>query len=357
MFYSSLKIQSYNAILNFTDTVRNVGKTTCHKISAGVRFIKHGYKTIWLRYFHKDVKKMMSVDFISVKNIKMINEELNRNLKTPKYKFTKENFKQDGSFIYFRKDKKHKWEWFINVVALSDEQAIKSADDPNTRRLIFDEYRIKPERLARYQGDPVTDFLSIWVTVKRNNHVKAFLLGNKEAISDPFKSFFGIENLDVNFNGIKTYKNGTIAVEQINDEPSEIQDDFDAKFKELVKGTSYGDYLYNGEIRGIDKSRIKSKPKSTTLYCCFDLGLPITAFMDKFGNIYFQRGIDTSRTVAVDKLTDKYKRAYVISGIDKNLRFKTLEWAFRLNKIYYSDAISYEQGVKILKCLNILKGV
>ena len=115
MFYNTLKIQSYNAILNFTDTVRNVGKTTAHKISAAVRFIKHHHKTIWLRYFKKDVKKMMSVDFISSKNIKMINEELNKNLKTPKFKLTKDNFKQDGSFVYFRKDKNYTDETTENI--------------------------------------------------------------------------------------------------------------------------------------------------------------------------------------------------------------------------------------------------
>ena len=297
---------------------------------------------------------MMSVDFISSKNIKMINKELNKNLKTPKYKLTKENFNQDGSFVYFRKDKKSKWTWFINVANLGDEQALKSADDPDTKRLIFDEYRIKPKRLAMYRGEPVTDFLSIWVSVKRNNHVKAFLLGNKEAISDPFKSFFGIDKIDVNFDGIKLLKNGTIAVEQINEEPDEIHDDFDAKFKELLKGTSYYDYLYKGQVRDTETSRFKTKPKGCMLYCCFDFGTPVSAFIDKFGNVYFQRGIDKTRTIGVDAMTDKYKRAYVITAIDKNLRFKTLAWAFRLNQIWYADAKSYEQAMKILKTLNII---
>lgn len=357
MFYDTRPIQSHNAILNFTDTVRNVGKTTAHKISAVVRFIKHHFKTEWLRYFKNDVKHMMKKDFITKKHIQLINDELNRNLKTPRYNITKDNFKQDGGFVYFRKDDKCKWEWFISICSLSDEQAVKSADDPDTRRLIFDEYRIKPERLVRYQGDPVTDFLSIWVTIKRNNHVKAFLLGNKEAITDPFKSFFGIQSIDAKFEGIMTFKNGTIAVEQINTEPCEIADDFDAKFKELVKNTSYGNYLYDGEIRNVDKSRIKSKPKNCVLYCCFDVGRPVSAYLDKFNNIYFQLGIDKTRTVAVDRMTDKYKRAYVITGIDKNTRFQTLNWSFKMNRIYYANAESYEQAFKVLKILTITKGV
>ena len=357
MFYDTRPIQSHNAILNFTDTVRNIGKTTAHKISAPIRFIKHHSKTEWVRYFKKDVKKMMSKEFITKKHIDLINKELNKNLKKPKWHLTKENFKQDGSFVYFRKNNKAKWEWFISVCCLTDEQAIKSADDPDTNRLVFDEYRIKPERLVRYVGDPVTDFLSIWVTIKRNNHVKAFLLGNKESISDPFKSFFGVPPIDTKFDGIKTFKNGTIAVEQINTEPAEIHDDFDAKFKELVKGTSYGQYLYDGDIRNVDKSRIKSKPKNCTLYCCFDVGRPVSAYLDKFGNMYFQLGIDKSRTIAIDRMNDKYRRAYVITGIDKNTRFQTLNWAFKLNKIYYANEQAYEQAFKVMKILTITKGV
>lgn len=348
-FYDNRKLQSHNAVLNMTDGARNTGKTWSHKIRSAIRNIEHGTKTVWLRYFRKDVKETMKKAFYSKKLIDHIN-------KIKGWKLTLENFRQDGNFVYFRKDKNSKWQWFISVYALSDEQAIKSADDPDVDTLVFEEYRITPEKLARYRGNPATDFLSIWVTTKRNNKVVAFLLGNKEEISDPIKNYFNIKPLDVNFQGIKTFKNGTIAVEQINDVPDEISSNFDVRFKEMLNGTSYGDFLYNGEIRAVDKSRIQKKPKHTKIYCSFDFGVPVSAFIDSQGYIYFAQGIDKSRMIATDKQSQKYKSVFVISSEDKT-RFSTLAYAYKNNKVYYTDNVSYEQAFKIMRRLGIIKGV
>ena len=357
MYYDNRPLQSYNAIFNLSVTVRSKGKTWSHKIPACIRFLKHGYKVVWLRYFKKDVKEMMSKDFYSKKLIQKINEELNKNQSKIKWNLTRDNFKQDGKFVYFRKSKKDKWRWFIAVHCLSDEQALKSADDPDINRIVFDEYRLTPEKMSRYRGNPVTDFLSIWTTIKRNNDVKVFMLGNKESVSDPFLSYFGVQELDVKFQGIKTFKDGTLAVEQSNEVPDETRTDFDAKFQKLLSGTGYGEFLYNGEIRNVDKTRLKPKPRNCSIYCCFDCGTPVTAFLDRFGNIYFEKGIDKSRTIGVDKLTDKYKRAYVISSEDRVKRFMTLNYAFKMNKVFYTDERAFEQGYKILRILGIVKGV
>lgn len=356
-YYDNRKIRSYKALLNKTDTTRNIGKTWSWKISGIIGFIKHHSKIEWLRYFRKDVKETMKKRFYSKKMIKIINDELNGHGSKHKWKLTLENFKQDGAFVYYRKDKKHKWEWFIAVHALSDEQAIKSSDDPDVRYIVFEEYRITPDKLARYRGDPVTDFLSIWTTVKRDNRVRVFLLGNKECISDPFSSYFGIPAIDTKFQGIKTFKHGTIAVEQINDVPEETKDDFDAQFRTLLDGTGYGDFLFKGEIRNLDRSRIRTKPKGCYIYCCFDVGRPITAWIDKYQNLYFENGIDSSRTVAVDKASDKYRSAYVISAGDKTSRFSTLNYLFKMNKVFYADEKAFEQGFKVLKILGIVKAV
>lgn len=348
-FYDNRKLQSHNAVLNMTDGARNAGKTWSHKIRALIRQVQHGTKVVWLRYFRKDVKETMKKAFYSKKLIDHVNKLKGWNL-------TLDNFRQDGNFVYFRKDKKSKWEWFISVYALSDEQAIKSADDPDVDTIVFEEYRITPEKLSRYRGNPVTDFLSIWVTTKRDNKVVAFLIGNKEEISDPIKNYFNIKPLDVNFQGIKTFKNGTIAVEQINDVPDEINSDFDVKFKELLDGTSYGDFLYKGEIRCVDKTRIKKKPPHCQIYCSFDCGVPVSAYIDKLGYIYFTQGIDKTRTIACDKQSRKYRSVFVISSEDKG-RFSTLAFAYKNNKVYYTDNVSYEQGYKIMRTLGIIKGV
>ena len=155
MYYDNRPLQSYNAIFNLSVTVRSKGKTWSHKIPACIRFLKHGYKVVWLRYFKKDVKEMMSKDFYSKKLIQKINEELNKNQSKIKWNLTRDNFKQDGKFVYFRKSKKNKWRWFIAVHCLSDEQALKSADDPDINRIVFDEYRLTPEKMSRYRGNPV----------------------------------------------------------------------------------------------------------------------------------------------------------------------------------------------------------
>ena len=356
MFYDNRPLQSHNALLNMTDGARNIGKTFSHKIRAVIRMYKHGKKYEWLRYFRNDVKTTMKKKFITKKIISICNAELNKNRDPNKkpIKLTVNNFRQEGNFVYFRKTIKDKWDWFISVNALSDEQAIKSSEDPDTDSLLFEEYRITPEKLARYHGDPVTDFLSIWVTIKRAKKTLAFLIGNKESISDPIKSYFGIKPLDKDFQGIKLYKEGTIAVEQINDVPDEVNTDFDKRFQTLLKGTSYGNFLYGGDVRTIDRTRLKKKPKDAVIYCCFDVGIPVTAYIDKDSFIYFAQGIDKTRMIACDVQNNKYNSVFVISGEDKT-RFSTLARAYKCNMIYFTDGIAYEQGQRVLRRLNILR--
>ena len=350
MFYDNRQVKSHNCIYNFIDTERNDGKTWSFKIAGIIKFIKHKKKTIWNRTFVSE-KKATKKDFLSKKLIKKVNEELHKN-KSKKWQnfiVKLEDFKLDGDYLFYKPYK----DWCFNFTATGQQASIKSVDDPDARDLVYDEYQTTPERLVRYRGNLVQDFNDLFITKKREHVLRCYFLGNKEMIANPFKNYFNIEPLPVDFEGIKHYKENTILVHQKNTPPEEIaQNEFDKRVAKMFKGTAYGQYLYSGAVKGIDTSRIARKPQNAVIYCCFDIEKPITIYVYE-DKMYFDCSIDPKRIIAVRKPTNKYKRVFVLTKADTG-RFMPLKRCFKMNNVFYTSELAFEQGQIILKELNII---
>ena len=349
-YYDNRTVKSHNAIYNYIDTERNDGKTWSFKIAGVIRFIKHHKKTIWNRTFVSE-KKETKKKFLSRKLIDKINQELHKgnSKKWSKITVKLDDFTLDGDYLMYKPLK----DWCFNFTATGQQASIKSVDDPDADTLVYDEYQTTPERLVRYRGNLVQDFNDLFITKKREHILHCYFLGNKEMIANPFKNYFGIEPLPVDFEGIRKYKNGTILVHQKNTPPEEIaQNEFDKRVAEMFKDTAYGQYLYAGAVKGIDTTRIARRPANAVPYCCFDLERPVTIYQYD-GKMYFDCGVDKKRIIVTRKPTNKYKRVFVLTKADTS-RFMPLKKCFKMNCVYYTSELAFEQGQIVLKELNII---
>ena len=169
---------SYNAIITAILSNRNYGKTWTFKRRAFRRALKHGKKTIWLRLFKKEVKEAIATFFTSKDlqkycGISVYDKDTNKD----------GNFKQIGNTCYYRVKLKNgkwtRWRWFLKIFALSDADAIRSADDVDVDTIVFDEFTKPAQKYRRYVGKITDDFIDILFSSKREHQVRCIIIGNK----------------------------------------------------------------------------------------------------------------------------------------------------------------------------------
>ena len=349
-YYDNRIVKSHNCIYNFIDTLRDDGKSWSFKIAGVIRFIKHRKKTVWNRTFVNE-KKATKKKFLSRKLIAKINEELHKygSKKWSKITVKMEDFKLDGDYLVYVPYK----DWCFNFTATGQQANTKSVDDPDCNTLVYDEYATTPERFARYRGNIVQDFNDLFITNKREHVLRCFFLGNKEMVANPFKNYFGVQPLPVDFDGIRHYQEHTLLVQQKNTQPKAVKEnEFNQRVEKLFKGTAYGKYLYDGAVKGVDTNRIARRPEKAIPYCAFDLEKPVTIYQYD-GKMYFDNGVDKKRVIVTRKPSTKYKRVFVLTKSD-TVRFSALKRCFKMNNVFYCDELSYEQGQIILSELNII---
>ena len=333
-----LKALSYNGIITEIISNRNYGKTWTFKKRAFKRAIKHGKKTIWLRMFKKEVKEALntfykSKDLCNFCGVSLYDKDTNKD----------GNLKQIGNTFYYRKRIKNKWsswQWFLKVFSLSDNDAVRSADDVDTDTIIFDEATKTADKLKRYRGNIVNDFIDILFSTKREHKVRCFIIGNKESVNNPFNVYFGIKPLPSTFEGIRTYRNGAFVIQQINN-VDEAQNEYDAKLKALLHGTQYGNYIYRSEYKNNNGLKTRRTPKEASIYtqlyfnnCAFKISV-------LNGFFYVNDKIDNSRRVFCDVMTNKYNKELRLVKRQKNL-FIALINAIADNRVYYETVAVME---------------
>lgn len=344
-YYVNLLIISFNAIFNFIVSNRNYGKTWSFKIRAWRRAFKKGKKTIWVRRFRKEVKEASQTFYESA--------DLRAKLKDfePYDSSTKKgNFRQLGHTFYIKRN--GQWTWFLKIVCCSDSNSMRSADDVNCDTMVYDEFTTTPERYRRYRGNEVTDFIDAFWSAKRKHKVYAFFLGNKESVSNPFYDYFGIQPLPESYEGIRTFKHGSIAIQQINN-ISEIQNEYDVKVRDLFEGTSYGAYIYSSETKNKQKIKIGIAPKDNYNYCQLIFNGKKIRILSS-GNLYYiDDKLNNGEHIFVYPMcTNKYTHEHtLVRAYKKN--FIALINAIADNRVRYSSHAVYENVGDFYKWLSI----
>lgn len=339
--YDGFPVITRGAVFNFINSNRNYGKTWCFKKRAFKRALKRGRKTIWVRRFKKEAREAAAKFFASSDlqkfcGIQMWDPETKRG-----------NCKQVGNVFYVKRG--NRWEWFLQIVALTDSANMRGVDDVKVDTIIFDEYRTTPERYSRYRGDEVTDFIDIFFSAKREHEIRCFFLGNKESTIDPYMSYFGLPVLPDSFEGIRMYRNGAICVQQINNKQNAQSSAYAEKVENLLAGTIYGSYVYESAHKGKKAVTVKKPPFGATLWVQVMVrGCYIRFYLDS-GYFYAVDGLDASRPVYCDERSAK-PRHFLLSNRLKKL-FAALANALTDSRVYYASDAVYESCLPFIKWL------
>lgn len=338
-----LNLMSYNAVLNFIIDNRNTGKTTQFKKRALIRAINNHTMTVWCRRFEKEIIKFKK-EFLNKKFFAVLKEDFGN-------KFNKEDFKIKGDYAFY---KNIPFVYFLNLQCAKSD---KGVDNENIDTIVFDEFMTEEIRYNYYKGNEVHDFFTIFFTKKRTHadgtqsHVKIFMLGNRDSFTNPYYTYFGLPTLPIEFEGIKTFSDGSIAVMQLNNEEEKDTSLYGKKLTALLKDTPLDAYLHGNVINNIDM-KFYNAPKNCQLYAQFDCGYNIS-LVNSNGFLYALKRSDKNKIMFVDKPNDKYKKCYVINKSKKSI-FAYLDNCYKRNLIKYENQRVYYETMKVLAIIGIV---
>lgn len=238
-----------------------------------------------------------------------------------------EDVKLEGNYGYIKRGKK--WVDFVEFCSLSTAENARSTDDPDYDVMIVDEFAATPGKINRYVGDEVRDFLDLFVSKKRDHHLTAFLLGNRETFYNPYYTYFDLPQDGPD--GTFMFRGGSVSVTRRSKPPDGVTNDL----HDLLAGTDYGEYLFDGVPKTQKHHEIGEKPKSAKHYASFDFGVPFTIWRAG-GKLYVRAKVDAGRVVFVSDPLAAYRKKIVCGKRDR-ARFSTLERLYKRGKILYSN--------------------
>lgn len=350
-WYNAQPLLTHNAILNIILGGRNIGKTWAFKRRTVRRAFKRNMKCIWVRRTIKEAAECAEDFFGSTDLQKFCDISIYNKTTNPEG-----NIKHLGRRYFYKRGKK--WEWFIKIIALCEWKSMRSSDDIKCDAIIFDEFTTTPEKYLLYRGNEGRDLVDLAVSIMRQHEVKIFCLGNKESVSNPIFNYFNLPVIPLKFEGIRKFKCGTIAIEQRNDTIM-TQTTFKQRFKILLSGTSYDDYLNKGTYKNQPHIIIKQPPPNCIGWLqLYWRGRHIKLWRDTKATsnkpeIYVTGRNDTSATIFTDELQKRFtNQVQLQKRTHKNL-FRLLEQCVSDNRIAYSNYTDYENIMPFYAWLGI----
>lgn len=266
-YFSAKPILSKECLYNIVLSDRSDGKTTNIKIQVILDYFMKQQVSMVVRRYKTEVTSTFYNGFLNkvfnnIEDIKEITEEERQVIKTAsKYEY---KYSSDGVFVRF--DKKGVWERICFFVVLSTSGKKKSAYDTfcdKIYKIHFDEYVPLDNR---YLPDDMKYLNELYTSVDRDrNVVKLILYGNKIDLFNPFFNFFDL-HLDISSAKMRTYRNGTLAVQiYINEEHKEEREE--GRLGALFRGTSYEEYRLGNVLNNLNVK--KGTIKNAEYFCSF----------------------------------------------------------------------------------------
>lgn len=210
------------------------------------QFIKKNEQFAYIRRYKSDLKQSVSTFFTSVIN----NKEFPKNNLSSKH----DKFLCDGNICGY-------------AMTLSTAQDLKSTNFDNVKTIIFDEFIIDEGQKKYYLHNEVETFLNLIETIARMRNIRVFLLGNAgNVVTNPYFLYFDL-SLPFN-NDIKTFKNGLILLQYMNNEEYRKAKS-QTPFGRLVAGTSYEKYAIENQDTHINKNFIEHKQATSKFTFAF----------------------------------------------------------------------------------------
>ena len=320
--YTPRKLLSYNALFNFVNGERGVGKSFGFKTFTLDQFLKNGYKFVYVRRYKTELEHALFngtrpsfydkiQDLDKYKNFSLSN--------------TKDTFKVNKKICGY-------------AISLTTAPLIKSSEFKNVKYIIFDEYQILKGTNYHYLKNEVTQFLELYESIARMNDVKVFFLGNSMSISNPYFNYFNI-HMPYNSNYAK-FNNGLIVVEYIKNIPYR-EAKKKTKFGQLIDGTAYGLYAIDNINLQDDKRFISKKSdKSRFLISIVMSGIKYGLwFDDKEMKLYISRSFNPNS-----------KNIFTLSENDNSPDVKLMtknNYYYKMMILFYSNSALFFETVNI----------
>ena len=334
---------SYNGVFTFFLSNRNYGKTWGFQRRQAQRALKHGKKCIWVRRFKKEAKEAAAKLYKSSDLLAFCGL-------TPYNPDTKEgNFKKDGYTFYVKR--RGKWVDFMKVACLSDANSLRSADDVACDTIVFDEFTTTPEKYSLFRGNEVEAFIDMFISAKRMHKVRCFFLGNKESGSNPYFRYFGVPDMSQTFEGVRRFRNGAVVVQWINNETRTVSE-YEKRVFDLLKGTAYGDYLYQSTFKRSAFIKPTKTPPGASLYVQIEWAGAALTFSIAGGFFYVRRGVSEALPVYVDAIQKRHVKEQQLLRRQKCF-FTTLINAVADGRVFYESAGTFEACLPFYKWLGI----
>ena len=132
-YYNFDKVFSYNALINLVVGGRGIGKSFNSKLAVIKRFLKTGEQFVYVRRYKTELDSAVPTFFQSIQAKGYFEDHV---FKVRKSKMLTE-FYCDGEICGY-------------AIALSTSNVLKSAEFPNVKTIIFDEYPIEDTRHKHY---------------------------------------------------------------------------------------------------------------------------------------------------------------------------------------------------------------
>ena len=239
MFFSLVKVLSYNALFNFIIGERGIGKTTGVLKFFIKDFLKNGRQFVYIRRYADDLKEANRSFFDNI---------------------IAQNFFPDTDFKV--KPTKAGAEYYINGqlagfgIPLTQSIKYKSKPFPDVHNICFDEFLLI-KGTQRYITNEVTVFLELYETIARlRDDVRVFFLGNAGSSTNPYFRYF---HLTLPYGSeAKLFKEGTILVYYSRNDAYRAAKKA-TRFGKIVTGTKYGEYAIDNKFFGENAAFVHKK--------------------------------------------------------------------------------------------------
>ena len=338
IYYNPDKIISYNALLNLIIGERGVGKTFGFKKYCVNRFLNKNKQFAYIRRYETDLDESVG------------NTEDNKFFEQIKNKFPNSTFK-------ISKRKKVRKLYIDNKICgyalpLSSADSLKSSSYENVDTIIYDEFQLKEGSTQHYLKNEPEIILDLIETIGRLRDIRVFCLGNAISSTCPLMSYFDL-TLPYKSN-IKTFKDGSIAVEYIkNEKYREIKKA--SRFGKLIEGTKYGKYAIDNEFLTDSKAFIKKKTKEAKFYFILVVnGKEYGVWRDyKKQLIYISKDIDPNCPIRLAIHEDDHTETTIYAKVRSNFWFKQILNHYRLARLCFeSQAVKNLLMSELNKYLN-----
>ena len=322
IYYTPERIISYNALLNLIIGERGVGKTYSFKTYAVKRFLNKGKQFAYIRRYDTDLEAS-----VGSSNDNKFFEQIKREFPDSTFKISK-NKKVRKLYI---DDKICGY-----ALPLSSADSLKSSSYENVDIIIYDEFMLKEGTTQHYLKNEPEVILDLIETIGRLRDIKVYCLANAISSTCPLMNYF---NVTLPYNSdIKTFKDGTIAIEYIkNLKYREVKKA--SRFGKLIDGTNYGKYAIDNEFLMDSKSFIKKKDNNAKFYFILYINGNSYGIWRDFKNqiMYVSKDIDPNCPIKLALHEIDHNENTILAKVRNNFWFKQIINHYRVARLCFEN--------------------